>query len=65
MIKLLLKKLKSQYGAIDKIFVTLLFVIIGVASLVALEQWFQSQRNNLVNSSENAINIVKNESGNY
>lgn len=65
MVKILIHKIKSQRGAMDKILVTLLFVIVGVAALVTLEQWFSTQKSDLLNSSNNAVNIVKNESGNY
>lgn len=65
MIRKLTKKLKSQKGAMDKILVTLLLVIVGVASLVTLEQWFSTKRNDLITSSNNAINVAKSESGSY
>ena len=61
----MLYKIKSEKGAMDKILVTLLFIIIGVGSLVALEQWFSNQRSDLLNSSENVINTVRSETGSY
>ena len=54
MIKVLIRKLKSEYGAMDKILVTLLLVVVAIASLVTLEQWFSGKRNDLINSSNNS-----------
>lgn len=60
MIKKILKKISSENGAMDKILVTLLLVIVAVASIVALEQWNTTQKDKLLNSSENIINQVNN-----
>ena len=57
------QKLKSQRGAMDKILVTLLFVVVGVASLVLVNQWFDSKRDMLLNESNNQVNTVMNEVG--
>ena len=54
-------KLLSQKGAVDKILVTLLFIVIGVAALVGLEQWTSVHKNNMMNISEKTINAVMNE----
>lgn len=54
-------KLLSQKGAVDKILVTLLFIVIGVAALVGLEQWTSDHKNNMMNISEKTINAVMNE----
>lgn len=61
LIKKITKKAKSDTGAIDKVLVTLLFVIVAVISLISLEGWTSNQKQNLINSSENAISIVNNE----
>jgi len=54
-------KLLSQKGAVDKILVTLLFIVIGVAALVGLEQWASDHKNDMMNISEKTINAVMNE----
>jgi len=47
----------------DKILVTLLFVVVGVASLVLVNQWFDAKRDMLLNASNNQVNTVMNEVG--
>lgn len=59
--KLKKKLIFSQVGAMDKILVTLLFVIIAVAALVGLEQWSSSQKDGLVEKSNTVINNVLSE----
>lgn len=59
--KLKKKLIFSQAGAMDKILVTLLFVIIAVAALVGLEQWSSSQKDGLVEKSNTVINNVLSE----
>lgn len=57
----ILHKLKSEKGAIDKVLVTLLFVIIALGALVGLEQWTSSQKSGLVDKSNTVINSVMKE----
>ena len=45
----------------DKILVTLLLVIVSIAALVGLEKWTSDQRSNLINSSNDKVNIVMQE----
>lgn len=59
--KLKKKLILCQAGAMDKILVTLLFVIIAVAALVGLEQWSSSQKDGLVEKSNTVINNVLSE----
>lgn len=59
--KLKKKLIFSQVGVMDKILVTLLFVIIAVAALVGLEQWSSSQKDGLVEKSNTVINNVLSE----
>lgn len=59
--KQLLSTLKSDRGAMDRILVTLLFVIIAVGALAALENWASSQKEDLKEKSETAISNVVNE----
>lgn len=56
----LFKKLKSERGAMDKILVTLLLIVVGVSSLVLVETWFSSQRNDLLDKSNSAVSNVMN-----
>lgn len=46
---------KCQKGAMDKILVTLLFVIIGVGAVVGLKSWMDTQKTSMQTSAENAI----------
>ncbi len=55
MLNFLKRKLKSQKGAMDKILVTLLLVVIGVGLVVGLQTWIGGQKNTLQNSANTAI----------
>jgi hypothetical protein len=52
------KILKNQKGAMDKILVTLLLVIIAVGGLIGLQSWISDQEDALKNRSENVIDEV-------
>ncbi len=54
------KKIKSEKGAMDKILVTLLLVVVGIAALVSIETWFSNNKNDLLNKSNTAITNVTN-----
>ena len=56
MLDFLKRRLKSEKGAMDKILVTLLLVIVGVAAVVGLQTWMSNQKNTMQNSAVNAIN---------
>lgn len=43
MLQFLKRRLSSQKGAMDKILVTLLLVIVGVAAVVGLNAWITGQ----------------------
>lgn len=43
MIRLLKRKLINQKGAMDRIIVTILLILIGVAALVGLSSWYSEQ----------------------
>ena len=62
MLEFLKRRLKSEKGAMDKILVTLLLVIVGVAAVVGLQSWMSDQKNTMQNSAVNAINAAV---GNY
>ncbi|MEA3289874.1 MAG: hypothetical protein U9Q04_06780 [Campylobacterota bacterium] len=52
------RRLWSQKGAMDKILVTLLFVVIGVAAVVGLKSWEETQANTMKTTTQNSINSV-------
>lgn len=62
MLEFLKRRLKSEKGAMDKILVTLLLVIVGVAAVIGLQTWLETQKGTMQNSAENAITSA---SGNY
>lgn len=55
MLDFLKRRLKSEKGAMDKILVTLLLVVIGVAAVVGLQTWVTDHSTNLKNSANNQI----------
>lgn len=46
---------KSEKGAMDKILVTLLLVVIAVGLVVGINTWIQGQKNTLQNTADSAI----------
>lgn len=56
--KLLLYIFLSNKGAMDRILVALLLVIVGVVGVVAIETWFSEHKNNLKNSSSSNISTI-------
>lgn len=64
MLEFLKRRLKSEKGAMDKILVTLLLVIVGVAAVVGLQSWMSTQKNTMQNTALNKINDVYNEANN-
>ncbi|MBD3830357.1 MAG: hypothetical protein IE890_07700 [Arcobacter sp.] len=58
MLNFLKRRLKNQKGAMDKILVTLLLVIVGVGAVVGLSQWANDQKNAVQNSANTAITNV-------
>lgn len=55
------KKLKSEKGAMDKIIVTLLLVVIGVAAVVGLQDWVETQKDSVQNAATSQItNVIGN-----
>jgi hypothetical protein len=55
MLQFLKRRLRSQKGAMDKILVTLLLVIVGVGAVVGLSTWMNGQVNTMKNSANSAI----------
>jgi hypothetical protein len=61
MLNFLKRKLKSQKGAMDKILVTLLLVVIGVGLVVGLQDWIEGQKETLQTKANQSIdNATKN-----
>ena len=60
MLEFLKRRLKSEKGAMDKILVTLLLVIVGVAAVVGLQTWMSGQKNTMQNAANNNINNAMN-----
>jgi len=61
MLEFLKRRLKSEKGAMDKIIVTLLLVIVGVGAVVGLQSWVSGQKNTLQNSASDVISNVTND----
>ena len=58
MLEFLKRRLKSEKGAMDKILVTLLLVVVGVAAVVGLTSWMNTQKNTMTGSANAAITKV-------
>lgn len=59
--KQIINTLKKELGAIDKVLVTLLLIIVALVGLIGLENWSNSQRDSLIGESDNAIEKVMDE----
>lgn len=55
MLEFLKRRLKSEKGAMDKIIVTLLLVIVGVGAVVGLKSWMDSQKTTMQNSASTQV----------
>jgi predicted negative regulator of RcsB-dependent stress response len=53
------RRLKNNKGAMDKILVTLLFVIIGVGAVAGLKTWIDGQKDSIVESANGYITNAK------
>jgi hypothetical protein len=51
-------KIKSQKGAMDRIIVTLILVIISVAGIVGIEVWSKKRKNDLLLKTDNTISNI-------
>lgn len=60
MLEFLKRRLKSEKGAMDKILVTLLLVVIGVAAVIGLATWMDTQSNTMTGAAETSIGSVVN-----
>ena len=61
MLKFLKRRLSSEKGAMDKILVTLLLVIVGVGAVVGLNTWVGDQTDNVKDAAVTAIEKVTTE----
>ena len=55
MLEFLKRRLKSEKGAMDKILVTLLLVVVGVAAVVGLSTWMSTESTNIKTAAETQI----------
>ena len=55
MLEFLKRRLKSEKGAMDKILVTLLLVVVGVAAVIGLATWMDGQKTIMTDSAESSI----------
>ena len=58
MLEFLKRRLKNEKGAMDKILVTLLLVIVGVGAVVGLSQWANDKKNDVQNAANTSITNV-------
>jgi hypothetical protein len=61
MLEFLKRRLKSEKGAMDKIIVTLLLVIVGVGAVVGLTSWLGDQTTAVEGAATTKIQEVTNE----
>jgi len=55
------RRLANEEGAMDKILVTLLLVVVGVAAVVGLSTWMGEQSDTIQDSAETQITSVTGE----
>jgi hypothetical protein len=58
MLDFLKRRLKNQKGAMDKILVTLLLVIVGVGAVVGLTTWVDGEKTKVQNAATTKIESV-------
>ena len=61
MLEFLKRRLSSEKGAMDKILVTLLLVVVGVAAVVGLSTWLGNQEAAVQGAAETQIQQVTGE----
>ena len=52
------RRLRSEKGAMDKILVTLLLVIVGAAAVVGLMTWTDTQKGTIQGAAETRISAI-------
>ncbi|MGM0518379.1 MAG: hypothetical protein ACQERD_01905 [Campylobacterota bacterium] len=58
MLEFLKRRLKNENGAMDKILVTLLLVIVGVGAVVGLSTWVDTETTNVKDAATSKIESV-------
>lgn len=58
MLNFLKRRLKSEKGAMDKILVTLLLVIVGVGAVVGLNTWVSAEKTKVEGAASTKIDGV-------
>lgn len=61
MIKFLTRRIVNNKGAMDRVLVTLLLIIVGVSGLVGLSSWYDSQTDSLKTKAHNKVESAANE----
>ena len=59
MLNFLKRKLLSQRGAMDRVLVTLLLVMVGIAAVVGLATWMNSSKTSLVTDANSSVQSIK------
>lgn len=62
MLDFLKRRLKNEKGAMDKILVTLLLVIVGVGAVVGLTTWVDTETTNVKSAATTKIESVTGDS---
>lgn len=55
------RKLLNEKGAMDRILVTLLLIIVGVSAVIGLSSWTNTQSSKVKNSAANVIQSANND----
>lgn len=63
MLDFLKRRLKSEKGAMDKILVTLLLVIVGVGAVVGLNTWVDGEKTKVETAASSKITEVTGSTG--
>jgi plastocyanin domain-containing protein len=63
MFEFLKRRLKSEKGAMDKILVTLLLVIVGVGAVIGLNQWITDESGNVQEAATERLQEVTADAG--
>ncbi|MEA3553637.1 MAG: hypothetical protein U9R39_04425 [Campylobacterota bacterium] len=58
MLEFLKRRLKSEKGAMDKILVTLLLVVIGVAAVIGLANWMGTESDKMTTAATGSVDSV-------
>ena len=59
MIKLLRRRILNDKGAMDRILVTLLLIILGVGGLLGFNSWYSTQSDTIKIQAEEKINTAQ------